>query len=161
MKHSSSGFTLIELLVVIVIIGILSTLLIVNFSSSRSRARDVRRKSDLNQIKTAVRLYYNDFQQYPANSGTLIRGCGTNGTSNCSWGGEFSAGTEIYMKSLPQDPVNSGGYVYSYAQTGAGQGFTLTTQLENASDQDSRQSQLRCGVAAGAVQSKVYMICED
>ena len=160
MKNSSYGFTLIELLVVIVIIGILSSLLIVNFASSRSRARDIRRKTDLNQVKTALRLYYNDFQQYPTNSGSQIRGCGASGNTTCSWGGAFAT-SETYMKSLPEDPINSGSYVYAYAQTVAGQGFTLTAYLENASDQDSAQSQIRCGVAAGSVADQVYMICED
>lgn len=55
-KHR--GFTLIELLVVIAIIGILSSVVLASVSSSRAKARDARRKSDLSEIKTALELYY-------------------------------------------------------------------------------------------------------
>ncbi len=48
------GFTMIEILVVITIIGILATLILANFGPSRAKARDVQRKTDLNQIKTSL-----------------------------------------------------------------------------------------------------------
>jgi len=59
------GFTLIELLVVISIIGLLAALIVVNFNAARERARDVQRKSDLDQVKKALRMYYNDNNFYP------------------------------------------------------------------------------------------------
>jgi general secretion pathway protein G len=152
------GFTLIELLVVIVVIGILATLIISNFSSARERARDTKRKNDLREMKTALRLYYNDFQTYPAASGGRIQGCGANGTSNCAWGSAFTAGSSQYMKVLPTDPLNVSPNVYTYAQTNSGEGFTITARLENASDQDSTTSQTRCSVTPVARQ---FAICED
>jgi prepilin-type N-terminal cleavage/methylation domain-containing protein len=45
MKKSSNGFTIIELLVVISIIGILTTIGIVSFSSIQSGARNTQRSS--------------------------------------------------------------------------------------------------------------------
>lgn len=152
------GFTLIELLVVIVVIGILATLIIANFSSARERARDAKRKNDLRELKTALRLYYNDFQTYPAATGGRIQGCGSSGTSNCAWGGAFSVSTTEYMKILPVDPLNTGSNVYIYAQTNSGEGFTITTYLENASDTDSTASQNRCGLS---VTAQRYVICQD
>lgn len=44
------GFTLIEIMVVIIIIGLLSTIAIVALSGARLKARDAKRKSDLNTI---------------------------------------------------------------------------------------------------------------
>ena len=62
-KHTMlRGFTLIELLIVITIIGTLAGLLFTNFSGARERARDSKRKSDVTQMKNALRLYYNDYQ---------------------------------------------------------------------------------------------------
>lgn len=156
-KHS--GFTLIELLVVIVVIGILATLVVANFSSSRARARDVKRKNDLNAMKTALRLYYNDYQLYPAAAGGRVQGCGANGTANCAWGSAFSTTNAEYAKQLTLDPLNTGSYVYTYAQRNAGDGFTITAVLENASDTDSTNSQNRCGITP--VVANRYVVCED
>lgn len=64
-KTYEKAFTLIELLVVIAIIGILATVVLVNLSSTRGRARDARRKSDLSNIRLALEMYY-DSQATPA-----------------------------------------------------------------------------------------------
>lgn len=60
------GFTLIELLVVIAIIGLLSTLAVVALNNARMKSRDAKRVSDVKQIQTALELYYNDANGYPA-----------------------------------------------------------------------------------------------
>lgn len=62
------GFTLIELLVVISIIGTLATLVLIQLGTARGRARDAKRISDVNQIRSAVELYYDDNGgKYPDN----------------------------------------------------------------------------------------------
>jgi prepilin-type N-terminal cleavage/methylation domain-containing protein len=65
------GFTLIELLVVIAIIGILSSVVVVSLNSARMKARDAKRVADLGQIKTALGLYFDSYQQYPADLTSL------------------------------------------------------------------------------------------
>lgn len=154
------GFTLIELLVVISIIGILAALLLVNFSSIRERGRDSARKSDLSQIKTALRLYYNDYQTYPASDDGVILGCGPDGDASCDWGDDFTANGNKYM-SLPSDPLGTVGHIYEYAQTSSGNGFTISAQLENMSDPQANESQRRCGVAEGFETPGVYMACAE
>lgn len=164
-QHTSDrrgGFTLIELLVVITILGVLATLLIANFSTARARARDARRKNDIQALKTALRIYYNDFQRYPQDSGGRLIGCGTaSAQTACEWGGEFSIGGQQYMNEIPLDPLNNSttGYVYAYEDRDAGDGFVITAQLENVSDQDSADSQRRCGITPA--QEQVYVVCED
>jgi type II secretion system protein G len=122
------AFTLIELLVVVSIIGILATLVAANLYSARSRARDAERKSDLKNISTALRIYYNDKTIYPA-------------TVGFSFGVPFTSGTMTYMEMVPNDPLP--GQVYQYTQTNSGDGFTLKACLENSSDSQ--------GVAASGI----------
>lgn len=62
---SKSGFTLIELLVVISIIGLLSSVVLASLNSARAKSRDAVRRSDLNQLRTALELYYDNHGNYP------------------------------------------------------------------------------------------------
>ena len=64
-KSKQSAFTLIELLVVIAIIGILATLAVVYLQASRANARDAKRIADLDQLRTALSLYYHNYNSYP------------------------------------------------------------------------------------------------
>lgn len=150
----SLGFTLIELIVVISIIGVLSSLIINNLNDARARARDTKRKQELSSLKTALRLYYNDYQTYPAApaGNDDILGCGANGTTACGGtGADFSTTGTVYMKQLPE-------FSY-YSQDDNGDGFTLKTTLENLSDQDLTLSQSRC--PNGVYEDTDYVICED
>src|SRR3990167_11225741 len=63
------GFTLIELLVVISIIAILITIIVATFGTTPQKARDSRRKTDLDAFKKALELYQGDTRGaawYPA-----------------------------------------------------------------------------------------------
>lgn len=72
-KLSNSGFTLIELLVVIAIIGILSSIVLASLNTSRAKARDAKRVSDMHQMEVALELYYDTFGVYPDSDNA---GCG-------------------------------------------------------------------------------------
>lgn len=128
------GFTLIELLVVISLIGVLTTLVMANLNSGRGRSRDAQRMSDMRNIATALRLYYNDRGIYPGNTaGYLMLACGSYTTpSACGWNAAWAVGTVTYMSTLPKDP--SSNQSYRYTQTGAGDGFTLSACFENRSN---------------------------
>ncbi len=71
-KLGQRGFTLIELLVVIAIIGILSSVVLVSLQSSRAKARDAKRIADIGAIQTALALYYDSHNQYPADLHGLV-----------------------------------------------------------------------------------------
>ncbi len=143
------GFTLIELLVVISIIGILAGLLISNVAGVRERARDVQRKSDLDQLKKALRMYYNDNNMYPttANFPTVL-----------------SSGTMVYMKVVPSDPTTSTPYGYYRNNCTAGtEDFRLVATLENKSDSGIPKSQAKCLPDCGAAYGTepYYVVCAD
>lgn len=133
MKKIALGFTLIELLVVISIIGILATLVAANLNAARSRARDAQRKSDLKNVQTGLRLYYNDRATFPANDTSFqIVGCGSYTTPlSCAWGDAWSVGTVSYMSKLPVEPLTDLVYKYERPTTDT---FTLSGCLENTSD---------------------------
>jgi prepilin-type N-terminal cleavage/methylation domain-containing protein len=159
--QKAHGFSLIELLVVVGILAVLMAMLMANIASGRARARDSVRKADFDSVKKALRIYYNDYQTYPAADGTRIAGCG-DGTVACSFGGAFATANTEYMKRLPIDPVDSGSNIYTYAQTEAGEGFLLSTYLETVSDESDGRSQLRCGVINDVVDKtpQLYVECE-
>jgi len=58
------AFTLIEVLVVATIIGVLVTVAAVSFANSQKRARDARRKADLETVRQALVLYRQDHGSY-------------------------------------------------------------------------------------------------
>ncbi len=129
----TSAFTLVELLVVIALIGVLSTLLLANFNAARQRSRDAQRKSDLRNLSTALRLYYNDNAGYPTSNGSFeIVGCGSaTGRTACAWGSSWvTSEGQTYMSNMPKDPT---GVDYRYIDVDA-DNYTLTTCLENKSD---------------------------
>lgn len=69
MKKNTKGFGLVELLVVISIISLLATIAISSFNSARVKARDLKRKLNVNQYRKALELYYIDNGFYPATFG--------------------------------------------------------------------------------------------
>ncbi len=134
----SKGFTLIELLVVITIISVLSGLLLVNFVGIRQRGRDAQRKSDLEQIRSALELYRSDNGSYPVAAGWVLSNGGT------SW---IPGLATTYIQKVPVDPLNSGP-TWPWGGTGnnyyaywsgdwcvpAGRSYILVTRLENTAD---------------------------
>lgn len=161
------GFSLIELLVVIAIMALLIGLAVPNFLGARERARDTRRKTELAQLKTALRLYYNDYNTYPAtDTGVYLKACGSAGGSRCpvcasaefAAGGADGCGT-TYMRSLPKIGTTS---TYKYYQCTGGDDFRLKSTLENASDADVTASQSRCPAGCGTTYSALdYVLCAD
>jgi general secretion pathway protein G len=121
MRKTAKGFTLIELLVVISIIGILATLVTANLNAARSRARDTERKSDLKNIQTALRLYYNDNGGYPPSN-----------YFDSLWGAKMYNGQTVYMNVVPKDPLSNQTYIYSLGNNT--DFYTLSACLENTSD---------------------------
>lgn len=115
----SRGFTLIELLVVIAIIGVLSTLILLQLGTARSRSRDAKRIADINQLRSAVELFYDDNGYYPDSI--------------------TAADIGSYVTNVPSDPLQASvlyGYVSNEAAGGTDTNrtrFQVWTELERKS----------------------------
>ena len=92
MNKTKKGFTLIELLVVIAIIGLLATLSIIALNSAQAKARDVKRLSDVREIRTALEMYFASENEYPAED-------------SITGGAEIAADGAIFMRSYPTPPT--------------------------------------------------------
>lgn len=66
MRKSNNGFTIVEISVVVVIIGILVTLVALNFSRVQSTARDTQRSTRASIVADALEKYYDANGEYPS-----------------------------------------------------------------------------------------------
>lgn len=171
-ESTRGGFTLIELLVVISIMAGLLAFALPNYLGARERARDTKLKSEMSQVKNALRMYYNDYQKYPeagnaAGGQYPFKGCGPLGATLCNtttyactnfWfaaGGADGCGT-VYMK---KPPSPASGVSLNYYQMNGGDGFILcASKLENSSDPEAAASRVQCLGYGGATG---YCVCSD
>lgn len=139
-RSPEHGFTLIELLVVIAIIGILSTIAMTSLNGARAKARDAKRKSEIEQIQKALELYYANNNQYPVSGGAVSPNNGWSNSNDSSWNA-LQAKLAPYLAQLPKDPVNTssgspsntGAYSYTYYSLGYGCGqqwYMIVYRLE-------------------------------
>ena len=127
-RKGQPGFTLIELLVVIAIIGILATIVLVSLNTARSKARDVRRISDLRQVALALEMYYDDNDAYP-----VLAICGA----------IPAALAPTYIGAIPVDPGTT-----SYGYGGTATDYILRAILENTvPDGSYAGAEYGCGCA--------------
>ncbi len=98
------GFTLIELLVVISIIGVVLGLSVFGLAGARKNARDAKRKSDLESIRSALEIYRADCDTYPLVLAFPLTG--DDSTSGCD-------SANVYLEDEPTDPTTpERAYVY-------------------------------------------------
>jgi len=109
-KIQNLGFTLIELLVVIAIIGLLASVVLVALSTSRSKARDVRRIADAKQLRNALELYFD--------------------SNSLSYPSALSLLVPAYIQTVPKDPLLGTSYSYSSTTTST-YTVTFTTELQS------------------------------
>ena len=160
-SYKVKGFTLVELLVVMAVIGILASLSVPVLNSVRVRSRDTKRKADIDSIKKALIIYYEDKKTFPISSGD--NSCSTDW--DCiGTGFEALKGSKglipLYSDKLPDDPKmiivsdplsdgKSFAYMYLSCPTTVSIGticegalktngaFFLAARLENSNDGDT------------------------
>jgi len=118
-------------------LGLLSTLSIVALDNTRLRARDAGRVSDIQEIQTALEMYYNDAGSYPAtlNSGDSIIYNG-----------------QTYISNIPTNPKPNDGncpsdFEYKYAASLDGKSYELNYCL--GSDTDTLKSGMGVATPSG------------
>ena len=131
-KKIFKGLTLIELLVVIVLIGLLTSASYLVGKNYLKKAKDAKRKMDLERIKTTLYDYYFDQNCFPKN----LPDCGQN----------FN-GSMVYLGNFPCDPLLKTTYGYQVQDKECSQWFKILTNLENTRDPDIRKvgCQAGCG----------------
>ena len=94
----NKGFTLVELLVVIAIIGVLATLILLQLGAARQKARDAKRVADINQVRSALELFFDDNGRYSQTTNMNVD----------------LVTTGRYLTLLPADPltVGCGDFIY-------------------------------------------------
>jgi len=134
-NNKNKGFSLIELLVVMFIIGILTSVLLPNLMSARQRAKDAQKISDVNAIKNALRLYYNDTQVYPATKADAL-----------------TAIVPSYMPAV----VDVG---FTYSCPSPHDSFVITFGLETKAGDEDERSQAKCGISPTV--DGVFAVCAN
>lgn len=111
MSQKNRGFTLLEILVVIAVIGILAAILIPRFTGIQTDAKKKQAMAELGSLKTAVEVYRNNNDAYPAAA---------------TWDSLLVAETNRVVDEVPNDPFRAAGNKYTYAlDTTAGSYYVI------------------------------------
>lgn len=147
---NKKAFTLIELLIVIAIIGILSSIVLVNLNSARVKARDAARLSSIKSIQNALDAYFVANEHYPRsiNCGSTSPNASWCNSSSVDGNGHWIKDNGVGVISSWNDPVDpgqsaspkwlpSGGGTYFYY--GSGSFYMIVFGLENKANSIENQ----------------------
>ena len=84
-RLATAGFTLIELVVVTALVIVLTTVAMVSYQNSVTRAREAVLKEDLFRLRDAIDQYYADKNKWPGSLEDLV--------------------TDGYVREIPKDPM--------------------------------------------------------
>lgn len=105
MKHPSQiikrGYTLVELMVAISILALLFAAGVATYSKATQRSRDATRKSDVEQMRSALEMYRADNGYYPPKS--CIEPCNSYYQIDDTNLGELTG----YIQKFPTDPLGA------------------------------------------------------
>ena len=104
-KKKQAGFTLVEVMVTMVIIGLLTTVVVLNVGPMIGKASVQKAKTDISTLKQATEMYNLDMNSYPETLEDL--------TANSSKAENPRFRIGGYIQALPQDPWDHD-YLYAY-----------------------------------------------
>jgi len=130
-RSERRGFTLIELLISVSIIAIIIAIGIASYSTITKQSRDTKRKSDIEQVRSALEMYRAENGYYPNIGG----GTWTNVS------GLASLLTPTFIPGIPTDPKNVAPYTYEYESTGLSNGqyygYCISAAMESQNPTDT------------------------
>ena len=103
---AEKGFTLVEILIVVVILGILAAIVIPQFTSASTEAKESALVSDLQAMRSQIELYkiqHNDNLPGEDLSGDFVTAMTTNTDQDGNAGGRFGP----YMRQIPVNPFST------------------------------------------------------
>lgn len=122
-QKKTKGFTLTEILIAVAIISILTSTGIAAYSVAAKKARDARRKADLENVRNALEIYRSQNGYYPSSGG--------------DWTYLSNLATFLvpsYINQIPSDPKTGTTTPYGYKSTnyvgGRYYGYCLETKVE-------------------------------
>jgi general secretion pathway protein G len=110
-RRTEAGFTLVELMVVIVIIGLLSTFVVLNVLPSQDKAMVEKAKADVALLTQAVEMFRLDNLSYP----TMEQGLDALSKPPTGLAQPERYRKDGYIRLLPKDPW---GTAYQYVAPG-------------------------------------------
>lgn len=119
------------------IIALLATLVLAALSGAQKGARDTRRKSDLNQYKSALAQFNGTYQTYPDDGGSCI-GSPTGITATTAPYGNAGQNLQTggFLNQFIGAPQAGGTgyqyYGYCFRTVGSDKEFTMWTRLERS-----------------------------
>ena len=124
-NNISRGFTIVELLVSVAIIVLLTGIIVTNLVSSKAKARDSKRISDVAQIQLALERYFDRCGQYPLPTSAAADVTASNG---CPTGVNLAT----FISVVPTSPSGTA-YDY-YVNAATPTDYVLHVKLENYND---------------------------
>lgn len=140
--HKNPGFTLMELMIIVSLIAIIATAVLILFNPLQqiNKARDSKRKSELNALKKTFEDFYNDKSCYPQPSEVCYNAKSEYAPSEaitCNICGNNASSPSLspYIEKLPCDPISpTKNYLYQVDDLTCPKWFRLYSELSSKSD---------------------------
>lgn len=127
-KYSQkSGFTLVEILIVVIILGILAAIVIPQFTSASTEARENSLRSQLQSLRSQIELY--KLQHGDQVPDLITSWAPLTGTS--TFGGKTYG---PYLQTTPANPLNNSQTVAAAPAAGVGFVYNATTGAIQGTD---------------------------
>jgi prepilin-type N-terminal cleavage/methylation domain-containing protein len=98
-KQIQKGFTLVELLIVVIILAILAAIVVPQFASTTTDAKNSSLDSTLANMRGAIDLYYQQHAIYPGLNTAVAANC-TGGTPGTGTGGTGVTAAQAFLDQL-------------------------------------------------------------
>jgi general secretion pathway protein G len=137
----SAGFTLVEILIVVVILGILASIIVPQWTNAASDARESALKTNLQRVRQQLQLYKNQHGDWPSVSNFKQQMTKpTDATGNVGSAGQDGYPFGPYLQNVPDNPATGGNSVDNAAVGSSDWYYNETTGTFKANDSSEHRS---------------------